>query len=118
MVEDFIKMFYDTTLDERVQQVEERWCEQAREAIDEQAPELATRRVEVTQRLQEIQVEVEDLLEQVRIDPEEFELPAVPGIPEPEVDEGTQPMGLCDSSWDFTEQRLRLIASKRYEIDD
>jgi hypothetical protein len=115
IADDAVKLFYDSTLGERVEQAKNDWREQVLGAIAEQDPELQQRRRDIAARLDEIREEVEGLLEEVRIDADDFELPEVPEIPEPEVDEEQQPLPLCDSRWSFYRHCARLIASKRYK---
>jgi hypothetical protein len=67
------------------------WENQAQRAIDEQMPELAQGRDEVADRLDKIRTEIADLMDGVRINTDELDLPDIPGIPVPEIDdEGTQ----------------------------
>lgn len=115
IVVDMIELFYDTTLDDRVREAADEWGEEAQQAVDEQDPELAQRREAVIARLDEVRAEADELLNDVRVDTDDFDLPELPDIPEADVDEDSQPLGLIDSSWSFEDQTQRLIALRRYE---
>lgn len=112
---DMIEKFYDTTLDDRVQQAASEWREEAQQAVDEQDPELAQRGEQVVARLDEIRAEVDQLIDEIRVDADDFDLPELPEIPEADIDEDAQPLGLIDSCWSFEEQTQRLIALRKYD---
>ena len=118
IAENAIAPFYDAGLDDRVSAAADEWETEAREAIEEQDPELAARRERVAGRLGELRDQIDTLLDEVRVDADDFELPDIPEVLEPEVDEEDQPVGLCDSRWSFAEQCRRLRASKDYRLDD
>ena len=53
------------------------------------------------------------MLDEVDIDPDQFDLPEIPALPAPQL-RGNQPQPLLDSRSDFAEQCCALIASKSY----
>ena len=107
---DAIKVFYDAALDDRVTAVAARGS-RAREAIDEQDPELAGRRGRVAGRLGEPRRP-----SSTRCSTRSGSTPTTSTclrVPEP-ARGGSAREPLCDSRWDFVEQ-WRLIASKNYD---
>ena len=119
---DAIAPFYDRTLDARVYRARREWEEQAQQAVDEQAAEHVEQiHAEVVPLLEEkrdeinaILAEIQQTLDDVRVDARMFDLPPIPAVPEPQLD-SDQPEPLCDSRWEFAEQCRRLIASKNYD---
>ncbi len=126
-----ISLFYDGTLNRRVRQARDEWRRQAQQSVDEQSAEhrerisgdvvplLDEKRAEIGQVLDEVRQALDEKEEQIRavlnavhLDPDMFELPPIPPVPEPVF--GDQPQPLCDSGWDFAYQCDRLIASKNY----
>jgi hypothetical protein len=112
--------FFDTTLDERVRLAEVQWRERAQAVIDEHVGEehaqlradaarrLAAKRDKIT----DIADEIHDILESVRVDVDDVDLPE-PAVPEAAIDI-EPPLPLCDSQWSFSNQCALLIASKAY----
>jgi hypothetical protein len=116
IAEEMLDRFYDHGLDDRVEQVADEWTDAAQNAVDEQSgDDLTQLRGQAADRLAEKQDEIQEILDTVRMSTQGFELPAIPDIPEPDVDTTDQPEPLCDSRWSFAEQTDRLIASKRYD---
>jgi hypothetical protein len=116
IAEEMLDRFYDHGLDDRVEQVADEWTDAAQNAVDEQSgDDLTQLREEAADRLAEKQDEIQEILDTVRMSTQGFELPAIPDIPEPDIDTTDQPEPLCDSRWSFAEQTDRLIASKNYD---
>jgi hypothetical protein len=122
VAEEVIAPFFDTTLSARVSTALREWRREAQQALDEQTPEDLDELREVAadqlaELRDEMQQRVDEIIESVRVDPGDIELPELPEIPEADVDIDAQPEPLCDSQWSFAEQTQRLLASKRYEED-
>ncbi len=114
LARDAIAPFYDNTLSRRVREAAQQWQADAQQAIDAQGGEqLEELRITAGTRLAEVQDRIQEILDDVRIDPDQFDLPEIPELPEAELD-GPVPTPLLDSRWDFAEQCRRLIESKRY----
>jgi hypothetical protein len=115
IAETAITPFHDDTLDQRVRQATEDWRELAQQAIDEQSDDdIEQLREDAATALDEKRAEIEQILNTVRVDPDEFDLPE-PMIPEAILDPELQSaVPLCNSRWAFRQQCMRLIASKRY----
>jgi hypothetical protein len=115
IADDAIAPFFDHTLSHRVLVAQQEWLEQAQARIDEQdGGNLEHLRARAADALDEKRAEIEELLDTVRVDADEFNLPE-PVIPEAELSDELKPQtALCDSTWDFTEQCRRLITSKNY----
>lgn len=62
-------------------------------------------------RLDELRYRINEVLDEVDIDPDQFDLPEIPALPAPQL-HGNQQQPLLDSRWDFAEQCRALIASK------
>ena len=60
---------------------------------------------------------IHEILDEVHIDADQFDLPDIPELPVAELD-GQRPDPLLDSRWDFGEQCRRLIESKQYTNGD
>lgn len=107
--------FFDHTLDQRVGQARRAWVGQAQAIVDGAVDQehLDRLRVEAAAKLATLRAEIDAINEAARVDPGDFDLPAVPPVPEP-VRHGDQPMPLLDSGWLFAEQCRRLIDSKAY----
>jgi hypothetical protein len=116
IAEDWIALFYDKTLDERVRQAKHEWMHQAQQALDEQTGDMEWLRDEAAAKLAEKRDEIRAILDTMHVDTDSLDLPPIPDIPEPELDPNrAQPKPLCDSRWNFAEQTARLRASKQYE---
>jgi hypothetical protein len=116
---DALDPFYDWTLDRRVMEAYSAWLEEAKAAVTRQ---LGTDRLnrlwaEANAQLATIREQVDALRDAMRIDVGDFDLPAVPPVPEP-IPNVDEPMPLLDSAWPFDEQCRRLIASKAYRNGD
>lgn len=117
IADDAVAPFFDRTLDRRVTEVRRQWLASAQRAVDEQAggDQAEALREEALEKIEEKRVELEEIIDSMRLDTDVFDLPDVPDIPKPAIDiEPPEP--LCASSWDFAEQCRQLIASKNYEI--
>lgn len=110
-----IAPFYDSTLDRRTQQIRGEWRQAAQQAINDQGggERMDQLRLDAAARLDELRERINEVLDEVDIDVDQFDLPEIPPLPEP-VLTGVQPEPLLDSRWDFREQCRRLIASKAY----
>ena len=110
-----IAPFYDDTLSHRVWLAMQDWRDDAQRAIEAQAGDhLESLHAIAGPRLDEKRQEIQQILDDIRVDADMFELPPVPTMPDPVVDGPSTPP-LCDSEWDFTYQCQRLIASKNYD---
>jgi hypothetical protein len=112
---DAISPFFDETLEARVDLAKQEWLADAQEAVDDQDGGLDGLRDDALERLADMEDEVQAILDNVRIDADDFDLPAIPDPPQPVIDEAAQPKPLCDSAWDLAEQCRRLKAWKRYD---
>ncbi|CAN1548840.1 hypothetical protein MCEMIE22_02104 [Mycobacteriaceae bacterium] len=111
-----VSEFYDDTLEDRVQQARDEWEEEAQAIVDAGGGNnMEQLREDVAAKLEEKREEIQQILDQVRVDPDTLglDLPEVPDLPEADVN----PMrdALCDSGWSFAAQCEELIASKNYE---
>ena len=115
LARDAIEPFYDRTLSRRVNEVRADWLERAQAALDGQSGgDLDRLREDANAALDQKYDEIEAILDTVRVDADQFDLPELPEIPVAELN-GDRPEPLFDSRWSFAEQTRRLIASKRYE---
>jgi hypothetical protein len=115
MARDAISPFYDRSLEVRVYDARQEWLAAAQARIDEQdGGDLVQLRADAVEALQAHSAQIEAIMDDVRVDPDQFDLPE-PVIPEAAVDHDATPLGLCDSRWDLDVQIRRLIASKNYE---
>jgi hypothetical protein len=107
--------FWDRTLARRVSQYRADWLSRAREAIAATLDQdrLAGIRRDAEERLSQMRQEIRELNDQLRIDVDADDLPAIE-LPEA-VDPGGNGLPLVDSRWPFAEQCRRLIASKSYQ---
>lgn len=109
--------FFDDTLTERVVEARRRWIAEAQQILDAQTgvADLEQLRADAADRLAEKRDEIAEILDTVRLDGAEFDLPT-PQIPGAVIDPfAPHPLPLCDSADDFTEQCRRLKASKQYD---
>jgi hypothetical protein len=107
--------FFDATLAGRVRMVRERWLAEAQSAVDDQqGVDLADMRQQALARLDEKREEIETILDDVRVDADQFDLPEIPEIPEARFDTDAQPEPLCSSLWDFAAQCDALMSSRSY----
>ena len=115
MARDAVAPFYDDTLARRVRATASQWQEAAQQAINEQSggEQLDQLRIDAATRLDELRDRINEILDEVHIDVDQFDLPEIPELPTAELD-GDRPDPLLDSRWDFAEQCRRLIASKAY----
>ncbi|HSS23987.1 MAG TPA: hypothetical protein VLL82_06205 [Mycobacterium sp.] len=115
MARDAIGPFYDNTLSRRIRAAAEQWQADAQQAIDAQSGEqLEELRITAGNRLAEMRDRIEEILDEIHIDADQFDLPDLPDLPAAELD-GDRPDPLLDGRWDFAEQCWRLIASKNYD---
>lgn len=115
IAETAITPFHDHTLDDRVRQAVDDWRGLAQQAIDEQSgDDIEQLRENAAEALEVKRAEIERILDAVRVDADEFDLPE-PVIPEAITDPALQSaVPLCDSRWSFRGQCVRLITSKGY----
>ena len=110
-----ISPFFDSTLARRVRAARNEWLAEAQRIVDEQdGGDRDQLRVNAAAALDAMHDQIQDIMDTVRIDPDQFDLPD-PVIPDAITNPDTQPMGLCDSRWPLDEQILRLIARKGYD---
>jgi hypothetical protein len=117
LARDAIAPFYDFELDRRVQAAYEDWRERAQEALDDVLDQdhLDRLRTEATAKLEELREQIDAINDELRIDVSDLDLPPIV-VPEADLTGKAYPMALLDSSWSFTKQCRRLIASKAYRI--
>ncbi|MGZ4563079.1 MAG: hypothetical protein ACXVX6_05780, partial [Mycobacterium sp.] len=108
-----IAPFYDATLERRTQRIRSEWLDAAQQAINDQSggDRMEQLRTDAAARLDDLRDRINEVLDEVDIDVDQFELPDIPELPEAELD-GDQPEPLLDSRWDFAEQCRRLIEAK------
>lgn len=114
---DAIAPFHDPTLDSRVDEVRSQWRTAAQELLDEYVDEerLERFRDETETALDMFRDKVDALNETIEFEVGGFKPPEIPAVPEAEVDGRQSTPPLIDSSWSWTEQTLRLKASRAYE---
>jgi hypothetical protein len=113
-----ITPFFDRSMERRVYDARQAWLDEAQAVIDEQdGGDLDQLRADAVDALEAKQAEIQAIMDDVRVDPDQFDLPE-PVIPEAVIDPDAQPLGLCDSRWDLDVQIRRLIASKNYDNDE
>lgn len=110
-----IEPFFDATLDGRVFDARSAWLNEAQAVVDDTVDQehLDRLRIEAAAKLATLRAEIDAINEAARVDPGDFDLPAVPPVPEP-IRQGEQPMPLLDSGWSFADQCQRLLDSKAY----
>lgn len=115
IVRNAIKPYFDATLAARVAEARYQWREEAQRVLEEQIDghALARIRERAAVRLVELEAELEDINEQMRIATDDVvDLPQ-PVIPEPEIDdEARQP--LVSSDWNWAEATRALKGRKSY----
>ena len=117
MARDAISPFFDRTLAGRVQRARQEWLAAAQARIDEQdGGDLDQLREDAATALEDKRSEIEAILDGIRVDPEQFDLPEAV-VPEAQVDEADQPVPLCDSGWPLDEQINGLLVHKEYMGD-
>jgi hypothetical protein len=107
--------FFDDTLAHRVNQSQRTWIEEAQAVVDAgtDRDQLDRLRVEAAAKLATLRAEIDAINEAARVDADDFDLPPVPVVPDPELNRD-QPLPLLDSRWSFADQCRRLVASKAY----
>jgi hypothetical protein len=116
IVTDMVLKFYDSTLDRRVAAVARQWREGAQAAADEQAgPDAEQLRRSAAEELEAHRADMQRIIDDIRIPTQGFDLPPIPDIPEPVIDESDHPEPLCDSRWPLEERNAKLKASRRFE---
>jgi hypothetical protein len=115
IAEDAIAPFYDSSLGYRVARARNQWEEEAQAILDETIDEdqLVQLRGRAEAKLEEVRAEIAAINEALRVDISEFDLPALPAIPAPAIDDD-EPLPLVDSRWSFVDQSQALVASKAY----
>jgi hypothetical protein len=114
LARDAIAPFFDSTLDRRVYEAQDKWLDDAQATVDEAIDQanLDRLRAEAESKLAQLREEIDAINDALRLDAFDFDLPAIQ-IPEAELD-GVHPLPLLDSSWSFAEQCKALIDSKAY----
>ncbi len=115
IAEDAIAPFYDKGLAGRVATVRQGWVREAQAIVDATVDQDALERLrtDAAAQLAEMQDEIDRINEAAQVDADDFDLPAIPAIPRPEVN-GDQPLALLDSEWSPARHFRSLIESKRY----
>jgi hypothetical protein len=110
-----IAPFYDPDLDRIVEEAREDWIDRAITIVLDgmDVERMARIRAEATEKLDAMREQIAEFNEQLQIDVDEFDLPAIE-IPDAHVDYSLQPQALLDSWWSFTDQCKALIDSKAY----
>jgi hypothetical protein len=117
LANDAIAPFFDKTLVSRARRIKEDWRQRAQAIVDASIDQdhLERVRAHAEAKLAELRSELDAINEAMRFDISDFDVPAVPVLPEPIIS-GDQPLPLLDSSWSFVEQCKALIDSKAYRI--
>ncbi len=116
IVTQWVDLFYDHTLDDRVESLKSDWERSAQATIDTQAgTHIEELRRQAAEQLDALREQIQEVIDSVRIDTQGFDLPEIPDVPEPVMDESDHPEPLCDSSWPLDEQIAKLKASRRFE---
>jgi len=112
---DAIAPFYDSDLDRLVDEARQDWIDRAITIVLDgmDVDRMARIRAEATEKLDAMREQIAELNEQLQIDVDEFDLPAIE-IPDAHIDYYLQPKPLLDSYWSFTDQCRALIDSKAY----
>jgi hypothetical protein len=112
---DAIAPFFDADLDRRVAEARAAWLDAAQAALAEQLDqtELDRIRAEADEKLSEMQQQIDEINNALRIDLEDLDLPEIE-IPEPDLNGAVASVPLLDSGNDFMEGTLGLLASKAY----
>jgi hypothetical protein len=115
MLEEAIAPYIDRTLKDRNEQAEEKWRNDAQEAIDRQVdPEhLARLREEAAAKLEEMREAIDHLNSQLQLSPEDFDLPPI-DVPQPEVDLNPSRQALVRFDDNFIAASRKLIEHKSY----
>jgi len=112
----WVELFYDKTLYRRVESSKSDWELRAQAAIDAQAgTHLEELRNQAADQLDAQREQIREIIDSVRIDTQGFDLPEIPDVPEPVMDESGHPAPLCDSRWSLAERIAQLQASRRFE---
>ena len=113
-----IDPFYDHQLAARVAQARNEWRREAQESIDGQLDhdQLAKIREAAEAQLEEMRGKLDEIRQMARTATADLDidLPPVPAIPEPEVDEGLQGQPLVSSDWSWPDQTKALKDRKAY----
>jgi hypothetical protein len=115
IIESAFEPYYDTSLEDRVDEARTDWMVQAQAAIDEQVdPEVvAVLRAEATEQLSEVQSIIADLNDRFRLAADRFTLPAIE-VPQPELDEDVERQALVSFKDNWVTATRALIARKSY----
>jgi hypothetical protein len=110
-----VEPFFDATLLSRVVRARQAWVAEAQAVVDAAVDQdhLDRLRAEFAAKLDTLRAEIDAINDAARVDASDFDLPAVPAVPDPMLN-GGQPMPLLDSAWPFAEQVRRLRDSKEY----
>lgn len=110
--------FYDRGLDSRVRVAARAWTSEAQQAVDEASdtPQMAAVRQQAQEKLAELDEQIQAINDALRVSADGFDLPAIPDLPEPELDWNDEPDGIASSDDDFVDQTQGLIADRNYEV--
>jgi len=112
---DAIEPFYDTSLDRRVYEARSDWLTTAQAVVDQSmdSQHLDAIRADAGQKLAAMRVEIDALNDALRVDADDFDLPAIV-VPAATLNGSTNGLPLVDSRWGFAEGSRRLIEAKAY----
>ncbi|MDQ3481433.1 MAG: hypothetical protein M3423_08940 [Actinomycetota bacterium] len=115
---DAVSPYFDSTLDSRVWMARNAWRIEAQAIVDDGISDeiLTDLRAEAEDKLVDLQQQIDQLNESLRVDASAFDLPT-PVVPEAVVSDEQHGKPLLDSRWSFAEQTRRLIASKAYATE-
>jgi hypothetical protein len=109
--------YWDSTLEDRVEQAKAEWDELAAEAIRDQIDQekLDALREEAGEKLAELQDAIDSINERLRLEAgDRFELPPIE-VPQPEVDDDPSRQALVSFGDDWVAATQALIRRKAYE---
>jgi hypothetical protein len=114
---DAVAPFYDHDLDRRVREAKQAWLDDALAVINDNldGEQLGRIRAEAAAKLAEMQQQVDEINDSLRISVDDFDLPDII-IPESRLTQtqGLTPLPLIDSRWSFIEQTEALINDRAY----
>ena len=111
-----VRPFFDSELDQRVREVRREWEAEAQAALVDQLGEGEREQLReaAEERLAELQDQVAEINDSLRVDPTGMEFPEPPAIPHAE-SAGADDEPLIASEWGYADATLRLRAQRAYE---
>jgi hypothetical protein len=118
ILEDAFDPYYDNTLEERVEEAEAKWNQEAEEALQSQIDQEALGRIqaEATVKLSDLRATIDDINERLNLSAAEFILPEIE-VPEPEIDEDAPRQALVSFDDDWVAATQAMITHKQYRND-